>query len=70
MGGPECRVEIKTDRKALETANFAIEIITNMEKGKPGWGNKPKADVYVFILVNAMDEPREAFAVTGEELTA
>lgn len=62
------KLEVKSDWKAMETGNVAIEVVKNMEDGTPGWGYKIEADTYVFFLIDAQEEPYEAIAITGKVL--
>jgi hypothetical protein len=45
--GSEISLEIKTDYKALETANLFFEI---ERQGNSTWGMKSKADYFVFLI--------------------
>lgn len=49
LDGSEISLEIKTDRKSVETANLFFELESG---GNPTWGWKSKADYFVFLIPN------------------
>ncbi len=58
------KVEVKTDLLTGCTGNFALEIITDIEKDKLGWSAYTEADIVVFMdTVN-----RIMYSVEGQEV--